>query len=82
MYTVIMNYKETTIDDIEEQGALLRRLRRRRGWTQTELATIAGTNQRVISELECYLRIPDAALAQRLRIVFHWPSTEGEATLS
>jgi HTH-type transcriptional regulator / antitoxin HipB len=42
----------TTIDDPRQLGELIRRRRRELGLTQTEVADVADTNLRFVSELE------------------------------
>jgi transcriptional regulator with XRE-family HTH domain len=61
-------------------GRLLRALRRRRGWTQTELATRAGVSQQVISLVE---RGHGASLSGRtMRRIFAAVDARWEPTVS
>jgi HTH-type transcriptional regulator/antitoxin HipB len=55
------------VDNAEQLGALIRRRRRELGLTQTEVAEIANTNLRLLSELE--RGKPTARLENVLRVL-------------
>jgi HTH-type transcriptional regulator / antitoxin HipB len=57
----------------QQLGALIRRHRRQRGWTQAELASRAGTRQATISEIEAgqdvkYSTVSDVLAALELEL--------------
>jgi HTH-type transcriptional regulator/antitoxin HipB len=57
----------------QQLGALIRRHRRHRGWTQAELASRAGTRQATISEIEAgqdvkYSTVSDVLAALELEL--------------
>lgn len=66
----------------QQLGALIRRHRRQRGWTQAELASRAGTRQATISEIEAgqdvkYSTVSDVLAALELELTMQPRSSGG-----
>jgi len=62
----IMASKTTDKPQGESFGARLARVRKERGFTQTELAEALGVTQRVVSYYECETQHPPAALLPKI----------------